>query len=897
MGADTDTFAVVSNTTTITTTDANVSGGSNSQVVALATPDAVITDSTWTHIRFVENGNDYYIFIDGIQKAHVNTTARTSGAQTYDSDFYINANYDGTTLGTYGDGYWDEVRITNSALSTGNFDVPSSAYTSATTNVNMRIGNTLPVDGFNFTVSNANTSTGSMSVYYWASGQWNAVTTLVDGTNSGSGIPLDQSGSVTFDSTANIAQPKMWDGIYGFWYKIEVTDADTATAISNVTVSEPFQAIQDFWDGLPRTSPSVQLFTDDINQDNTVNVFKDEYVYDETTKGDLSSYMIMNELETSTEYLTLGFSERMQGVQFKMIPNFSNDGDAASGTLTIDQVDQGNTLDTCTVNGVSIISGTLTAGTISEDDFTKVVTKDINDTVSSPNYTATVDGQVITITAEDKGSTANGYVIATTDVAMDVTGTDLAGGSTASAVLTVYYWSGTAWVTVGTIDDGTIDNGSSMAKSGYVTWNPIAANTEFKKEINKEEPLYYYKFVWNEQFSKEVFCYNVSGIPVQMKISNYKFPINAQGRLFLFSNQAENKNEVIVSNLNTLNVFNGEDSGDPISFGDSHEIVAATELFERTTTKVESHLLVLKENSTHILEGSSPEDWHVVNLASNIGCNAPYTLSTSTLGIESAPLTRKQVAIWQGSSGLHMFDNSAIHPISDDISYFFDSRNADSINLSYADQSYGFFTVADGEHFYHWGFCSGSNTTCDKEWVLDIKRQKWFEMVRGTAKALQGGAIVTDVSGNIYNYGFIDTGYVQKLNDGTTFDGEDIVYEFSTGDILPSGEINTLTSVDSIRLATVSKETTSNSILAYHYGDTKDAATTDQVAGTAYYTLATANTGSRVAFPFKRINTPPHMTHKLKFTMTTDDETVGFEPLFIGGFYKARSNSELNITD
>jgi hypothetical protein len=270
----------------------------------------------------------------------------------------------------------------------------------------------------------------------------------------------------------------------------------------------------------------------------------------------------------------------------------------------------------------------------------------------------------------------------------------------------------------------------------------------------------------------------------------------------------------------------------------------------------------------------------------------------STLGLEYSPLQRKQIAIWQGNSGIYIFDNNAIHPISDDISDIFDQKHAHSINLLFADKSYGFFEVVNGEHYYHYCYASGTSETLDKEWVFDMKRQKWFEINRGTDKAIQGGTTVIDLIGNSHTYAFEDNGYLQELNKGTNYDGNAIDYEFSLGDNLPGGTGTMLTSLDAIKLTTVSKETTSNSIIVYHYGDTKDTATMDQAAKTNYYTLPTANTGSRLAFPFKRINTPPHITHKLKFTMSTDDEAgTGFEPLYIGGFYKTRGLSELSIND
>jgi len=900
-GDHVNTYAVVSNTTTIASTDVNMASGANTTVVDLSTPDSTITtsSSTFTHIRVVENSNDYYIFVGGVQKAFLTDSSRTEGNGSYDSLVYIGATHDGTSTTKSFNGSMDELRLTDSALSTSNFDLPASAYTSATANVNMRIGNTLPVDGFKFSVSNANTTTGTMAVFYWSSvGEWTAVTNLTDNTASG-GIPLAQDGTVTFDSTANIAKPSVIDGVFGFWFKIEITNTDVATAISHVTISEPFQALQDFWDGDFRTANSIQLFEDNINKDNTINVLKDEFIFNEITQGNTATYMAMDNLTASSEFLQVGFSERQQGLRVKMIPGHGNIDVPATGSVVIgDNVEINDNVSSIKVNNVEIMSGTVTAASTDEPSFAQRIVDNINNHTSTPNYTAETDiNQNITITAETRGSGSNGFTVSGTSASMTLTTVDMANGRDVNAVLTINYWNGTAWVSVGDIQDGTISDNSSFGVSGFITWNAVAENTEFKRELAEEIPAYHYKLEWNDQFSDDALCYYIAGIPVQRRISNFRFPLYAQNRLWLFSDQAENKNLAIVSNLNELNTFNGVGVGDPLSFGDKSETVAAVEIFERTSARVKSHILVLKENSSHVIEGDNPEDWSIVNLTDNIGCNAPHTLQQSTLGLEFSPLQRKQIAIWQGSSGIYMFDNSAIHPVSDDISNFFDQRNSNAINLSKAHLSTGFFEVENGEHYYHWCFASGSSTTLNEEWVLDIKRQTWFEYDRGTGKALQGGVSVVDTTGNIYTYGFENGGYLQRLNNGTDFDGNAIGYEMAFGDVLPAASINILTRLDSIRMAVVSKTTTSNSILVYHYGDTKTAATNDNVAGTAFYTLSTIKTGQRLAFPFKRINSPKHMTHKLKFTMSTDDETVGFEPLYIGGFYKLGGNSERNITD
>lgn len=772
------------------------------EVVNLTTAIFVLLPyfDTFAHIEVCSgpgaSNTDYRIFVNGVQKAFVNDAQKPAD---YGGLVYIGARNKGDTTDIPLTGNLDEIRVVKETSHTADFVPNTTAYDVAgAVTSSIRIGNTMPLSGFKLTIGTANTDTSTMSVFYWSGSSWAPVTNFVDGTASG-GITLATTGTVTFDSTESVVKQTVINQSIGYYYLATISSVSTGTTISNATVKVPFQPIQDMWNGELRTINSCMLFEDSINKDNTINVVKDEFTWDSTTNGNIATYMTMTSLAAGTEYLMVGFVERQQGINCKIIPN----------------------------------GGNTTAGTI---------------------------------------------------VAVD-------------------YWDGDEWVSVGIVNDGTIENDISFVKSGFITWTPLAENVEFKREVNNELPLYYYKLSWSKAFStgrdgNGVLCYYIGGIPVQRLLDTYRFSLHAQNRLWLFSNQTNDKKEAIVSDAGTLNVFNGKGVGDPFRFGASDGPVAAIELFTRNTTNTTSLVFVLTDNSAHVVQGDNPENWEIVNLPGGIGCNAPYTLAVSTLGLEFAPLQRKQVAIWQGSSGIYMFDNSAILPISGDISNYFDQSQSDSINLSKSSESFGWFEIENGEHHYHWAFASGSSTTLDKEMVFDLKRQKWFEFDRGATKRLQGGGMANDTNNNTYNYGFEDNGYLQQLNSGTDFDGVAISYHLETGDILPADDINILTILDILRLVTVSKTTTTNPIKVEHFGDTATAATVDNTNNNAFYNFTTKRTGYRVAMPSLKINTPPHVFHRLKFTISTNDESGnGFEPLYIGGFFKKARLNKLSLTD
>jgi hypothetical protein len=175
---------------------------------------------------------------------------------------------------------------------------------------------------------------------------------------------------------------------------------------------------------------------------------------------------------------------------------------------------------------------------------------------------------------------------------------------------------------------------------------------------------------------------------------------------------------------------------------------------------------------------------------------------------------------------------------------------------------------------YHWKFVSGTSaTSLNKELVYDIKRNKWFEIDRGTAKDLQNLTLVQDTNGNNYIYGFLDTGYMLRLEYGTSFDGVDITHVFQIGDIAPMG-LAAETMLETAKLITVAKTVTANSATLTHYAD-------GATSGTDI-TMSPARTGYRIAQPLdtnqKLLGDP---FHSFKCSMTTNNETIGFEPLVL----------------
>jgi hypothetical protein len=724
----------------------------STDIISLSTAAGVISVDTWYHITFVENGDDWYIFVDGILMAYTEDTDRS---HNYDSVVWIG--FDDTD-GDYFDGYMDEFRISNSARWTANFNLPESAYLSASTGAYFYLGSIRPIKGIKFYIGTANTATGTMYVQYWDGTKWVTTSNLDDGTASG-GVPLAQTGTVTFDDTEAIAKVKYLNQTYVYWYKIYVDDCDTTTTIYNVTASASMQSIKDIWDGQLRECFSFQLYKTSTYNDNTLNVrYEDHTTSVSTTHADLSSI-------ATTDYIVAGFTEKQSGLL------------------------------------VTMVSG------------------NINSNV---------------------------------------------------AVATVSYWDGSDWVSVGAIDDSTSDAGKSFAKSGTITWTP--PSTEYRTTISRQYQLYYYKVSFSAAFSVTVAVDYIAGIPAQTEIKNFKFPLHAQDRLWLCSDQSGDKNSVIQSAYNTSVVFNGADTS-RFYFGDGTEVTAGTSIYSQFGSALYDLMVICKNTETWIVTGSGPENWSKYKASERIGCPAPLTMVQAHIDVDIIPGFNRYVAIWQATDGIYIFDGRTFFPIHKDIDDVFDKRESTSINRDKIGDSVGFFDNQNQE--YHWCWASGTSTTLDKEYVFDLRRMKWYEVDRGTD--LQFGMEVYDTSGNSYNYGFIDTGFMERLENGNTFNGNDITSTLQTGDIFIAGSPLLESTIRRSKLIMSGKSNTSNSVSMSHYGD-------DSATATA--TRSYSPSGSTIKMPLHTEGLGPFTTHKLKFTMTTNDETIGFEPLLLSLAYK-----------
>ncbi len=448
--------------------------------------------------------------------------------------------------------------------------------------------------------------------------------------------------------------------------------------------------------------------------------------------------------------------------------------------------------------------------------------------------------------------------------------------TTANTIIEIEYFNGQSYVSVGTIEDGTSTNAISMAQPGAITWQQKEENVEFPTTVNNTLEYFTYRIGFSKTLSVDVRVDYISGIPASKKIGNYKFPVILQGRLLLCGDMEGDKNKITCSAKDMPDVLNGFDSID-LYIGSSGQLTCGIELFSNFGSSIYSILLLFKDNATYIMAGQDIDSWanNTFVISNSIGCPAPHTLKAINLAVDPGSGINRTLAIWQGANGIYMSDGRAPMPIHNDIKEYFNPNDLRCIRSSKIGDSIGFQNLKFSA--YHILIASGSSaTTLNAEMVYDVYRNKWYEINR--VSDLQYGVLVSDINGNPYNYGFLDTGYIEILDSGVTFDGADIVSYFQFGDFLLNDKLYTTTRIKQIKTVLVSKSNTTNALSITHYGDTL-------ISGQSF-TTSVSESGKRV-----RTSAVPQifgdfLFHSLKYSMATNDEEIGFEPMAISLTYE-----------
>jgi hypothetical protein len=499
--------------------------------------------------------------------------------------------------------------------------------------------------------------------------------------------------------------------------------------------------------------------------------------------------------------------------------------------------------------------------------------------------------------------------------------------NTNACTMTVKYWDGAVFTPLGT-SDGTSSSNVSFSQSGTVSWEPPAKTSEFKRTLSgftagipkgklgdvpavmnfrqqieaslilgtndisnlipgtalpsgsNPVPLYYYEisFTGNgtttafpvEATSTGVHVFHIELIPGSTDCRGYRFPLLHDDSLFLCGNLDAEPNVVIYSAFGRPQVFNGELSG-KIPLGDNTAPVAGVSFSNQYASAVVKTALIAKESSTWKIHGEYPYKVDVVSQSE--GCIAPESMDVGE--VEIADGLRRKVAVWVSQRGVVISDGNFIKEISQDIRDLFDKNHANYLGASVLPTLYGRIDPVFNE--YHLIVPDSA------EYVYDFTEGRWGNPVRGSGAYLNGAVPVYDGNGISYMYGFTDAGYVMRLENGTTFATDSgtnsITSTIRLADIALNGaSIMSRSRINWSALVMRSKATTTSTVSETLYVD-------GETSGTAIGTSDPTHTSYDYRDQSIHGQRKTGVFHSPEWSITTSDETVGFEPILWGCNY------------
>jgi hypothetical protein len=791
------------------------------------------------------------------------------------------------------------------------------------------VGSTRPIAGAKFYVKTPSTAVSTLAVSYWANGSWHTVSGLVDGTKV-SNKTLAQTGTVNFTSTVGTAQPILINQTYAYFYRFEWGSPSLTATVYQATLVAPIQPIVDLWDGMQRPVASflstlgvAPLQYDDF----TTQVYKQDYV-----AGNPATYCNLNDYNSNgTSFLLIGFSERINAFYAQFDSRKINRVGSSGCTVyywnggawaAATGVKDGTILNNIEFAQSGLISwdapawGTEFPQSTSPNGpsfyYYKIVFNTSNaillSTVGNSGGTGYSVGSTFTVNG---GSTlATGTVTSIAGGDNHVTGwswtSQGAGYSVANNVATTTTGGGGSGLTINITSlapslcaDNLGGAGTVTVASGTSSLNGVGTN--FTRQLTTgnvviptggkphviasviNDTLAYIEDTWEASFTGVSFILNsyialnyIYGIPTQNQIRPYKFPLYWQNRVVLCNDQSQNKNQILLSSSNTVNVFNGTDSVGLV-FGDNTDIVAGASLFARFGGSIYENLILCKNNETWVVDGTSVASYVTYKISESYGCAAPLSLAVCSMGYGVDGAINKHVAIWLSSSGIVMFDLNSVNRIDMDIGNYFDTTQPEYINETYLEQSVGWFD--EQYHEYHIIIPSGAAATgLNTELVYDLMSKRWYQVDRTDGNIIRCAFPVIDTSGNKYVYGGMSSGYLEYLEDGETFDGAPIASEFKTVDI-PMAGMGVISEIRSFKLIARAKNTTTNKVAVTHYADTANAAS-DTLS------LSLADASHRVVQNKQTVNWQNGVFHAIDCKISTSNEACGFEPIALGVFVK-----------
>jgi hypothetical protein len=159
------------------------------------------------------------------------------------------------------------------------------------------------------------------------------------------------------------------------------------------------------------------------------------------------------------------------------------------------------------------------------------------------------------------------------------------------------------------------------------------------------------------------------------------------------------------------------------------------------------------------------------------------------------------------------YDGATMYPIPG-LEKFFDPTDIECVNFDYISEAQGWYDTQFRE--YNITLPVGSSATAPNRWfVFDLDKQAWFEKNPGTALIPQCGISVQTEDGENFVYGGLSSGFMMRLEYGTSWSGTAISQRVLLGDFWPDSNVWHKTMIR--RIKWIVRKTTTSHILSLLY--------------------------------------------------------------------------------
>lgn len=366
-----------------------------------------------------------------------------------------------------------------------------------------------------------------------------------------------------------------------------------------------------------------------------------------------------------------------------------------------------------------------------------------------------------------------------------------------AASLTVYYWNGSAFTTVGAVQDGTANAGATLGQSGDVSWDAPLPTLEFPTTIGGNTGFFYFITSGATSLSAEVLIDVLAGIPAQRWNAQQphpgaSFPFAFAGRVMLAgSPQTGEANLIDYCAPGQPDVWNGKQSSDrgkEIRISGAEAFTMALEMSNRYWGVQTALAVLAKANETWILQGNTPENFERFLINDMVGCPAPLSVDMAEVPMPTDAAAIRNVVLWCSAKGPVFFDGAVISlmrfPQPDgsisSVEAYFTPTDSRYVNTAAWSVVRGWYDPQYSE--YNLLIPSGAGqTTCNVWLVADLRRRKWYRKVPTTVPTC--GMPVYDLAGTPYVYAGMSSGHLLRLEFGTTWDGGALVHQLDTADM------------------------------------------------------------------------------------------------------------------